>query len=145
MMDEAIEQSLILSGDALIRLRDVLGRLQVFPDRMRANLDLTGGGIMAEAIMMALAQTLGRQHAHEIVHRAAATAATTGQTFTDVIAHDPAITYQLNPEEVQALLDPTSHTGSSAAVATQTAARTRRHLKDRYNERRLQTVTETSS
>jgi 3-carboxy-cis,cis-muconate cycloisomerase len=145
MMDEAVEQALILSGDALIRLHDVLARLQVFPDRMRANLDLTGGAIMAETIMMALAETVGRQHAHEIVHRTATEAATTGQTFTDLIARDPAISTQLTPSQVQALLDPDSHTGYSAAIATQTAARTRSHIQARDNGRRRQTADETQS
>jgi 3-carboxy-cis,cis-muconate cycloisomerase len=89
---------------------------------------------MAEAIMMALADTVGRQRAHEIVHHAAAAAATTGQPFTDVIAQDDAITSHLTPDQVLALLNPASHTGHSAVIARQTADRTRRHITNRSGE-----------
>ncbi|CAN5507701.1 adenylosuccinate lyase family protein [soil metagenome] len=131
MMDEAVEQALILSCDALIRLHDVLVGLQVFPDRMRANLDLTDGAIMAEATMMALAETLGRQHAHEAVHRAATLAATTGQSFTEIIGQDPAITSRLTPAQIHTLMDPATHTGHGAAIARRTAERIRTAIAER--------------
>jgi 3-carboxy-cis,cis-muconate cycloisomerase len=144
MMDEAVEQALILTGDALIRLHDVLAGMQVFADRMRANLELTGGAIMAEAIMMALADNLGRQRAHDAVHHAAAIAATTDQNFSDVIAHDPAITSLLSPNQVETLLDPASHTGHSAAIARQAAERTRTAINQHAEERSHATTTEPS-
>lgn len=125
MMDEATEQALILAADALVRLREVLGGLQVFGDRMSRNLELTGGSVMAEAAMMALAGSLGRQHAHDVVHHAAGVAASTGRSFADVLARDPAVTSRLTPAQVKTLLDPGTHTGQSAEIARQTAARTR--------------------
>ena len=59
----------------------IIGGLHVYPDRMRTNLDLTGGLITAEAVMTALAGTVGRQQADDIVHHAALQASTTGGTF----------------------------------------------------------------
>jgi adenylosuccinate lyase len=103
----------------------VLGGLQVSGDRMHRNLELTGGAIMAEAAMMALADSLGRQHAHDVVHHAAGVAASTGRDFADVLAQDPDVTSRLTQAQVQALLDPATHTGRSAQIARQTAARTR--------------------
>jgi hypothetical protein len=44
----------------------VVRALRVAPDRMRANLELEGGTVMAEALMMAAAPTLGRQRAHDL-------------------------------------------------------------------------------
>jgi adenylosuccinate lyase len=125
MMDEATEQALILAADALIRLRDVLGGLQVFDDRMSRNLELTGGSIMAEAAMMALAGSLGRQHAHDVIHHAADLAASSGQDFADVLARDPSVTSRLTSAQVRTLLDPHTHTGRSSEIARQTATRTR--------------------
>ena len=83
---------------------------------------------MAEAILMALSETLGRQRAHESVHHAAAAAATTGQTFAEMIAHEPAVTSRLTPGQMRALLDPSSHTGQRATIARQTAERTPVHI-----------------
>jgi 3-carboxy-cis,cis-muconate cycloisomerase len=48
----------------------VVEGLRVFPDRMRANLDLDGGRIMAEGYMIALAAALGRDRAHDVMYRA---------------------------------------------------------------------------
>ncbi len=45
--------------------------LRLDPERMRANLDLGGGLIMAEAVMLDLGTTIGRQHAHDVVYDAA--------------------------------------------------------------------------
>ena len=102
----------------------MLGGLQVFGDRMSRNLELTGGLRQAEAAMMALAGSLGRQPAHDVVHRAAGVAASTGRSFADVLARDPAVT-RLTPAQVKTLLEPGTHTGQSAEISRQTAARTR--------------------
>jgi adenylosuccinate lyase len=55
LIDRAIEQACVLSGDALQALHSLLADLEVFPARMLANLDLTGGLINAEAVMLELA------------------------------------------------------------------------------------------
>jgi 3-carboxy-cis,cis-muconate cycloisomerase len=46
---EALSRALALTGGAAAALREALEGLEVFPDRMRSNLDLTGGEILAEA------------------------------------------------------------------------------------------------
>jgi 3-carboxy-cis,cis-muconate cycloisomerase len=46
---EALSRALALTGGAAASLREALDGLEVFPERMRANLDLTGGLIMGEA------------------------------------------------------------------------------------------------
>ena len=51
------------------------------PERMRRNLDLTGGLIVAEAVMMALAEHTGRQDAHDIVYGACRAALDNGSTL----------------------------------------------------------------
>ena len=51
MMDRAVTQSAILVGDILQYMIELLSGLRVFPDRMRRNLDLSGGLIMSEALL----------------------------------------------------------------------------------------------
>jgi 3-carboxy-cis,cis-muconate cycloisomerase len=46
---DALSRALALTGGAAAALREALDGLEVFPERMRANLDFTGGAIMAEA------------------------------------------------------------------------------------------------
>ena len=79
--------------------------------------------------MMDLADTLGRQQAHEIVHHAATTAATSpDRQFLDVLAADPEISAHLDQAALHELVDPTVHVGLSADIARQTSARVREEL-----------------
>jgi 3-carboxy-cis,cis-muconate cycloisomerase len=57
-----------LSAGALKQAIFVLEGLEVHADRMAANLDLTHGLIVSEAVMMGLAPTLGRDRAHDLVY-----------------------------------------------------------------------------
>ena len=130
MMDRAVEQSASLLDEILDGLERVLTGLRIHPERMRENLDLTRGLISAEAVMMRLAERIGRQEAHAVVHHAAVHAATTGDQFADVLAADPAVADSLAPAEIRALLDPARHLGLSAELARETARRVRAVLAD---------------
>src|ERR1700744_6200845 len=66
MLDDACQRACELTGDLLVRLEVIVSELEVDPDRMRANLDLTGGMISSEAIMLELGRAIGRQKAHEV-------------------------------------------------------------------------------
>ena len=54
MMNRALDDACVLTGDILQRLVEMFSGIRVFPERMRQNLDLSGGLIMAEAIMLEL-------------------------------------------------------------------------------------------
>ena len=125
MMDAAEARACIATGDMLSRLVEVLRGLQLDPERMRANLDLGGGLIMAEAVMLDLGQAIGRQHAHDVVYDAAMAAAVEGKSFGDLLAADPRVTAHLDAAAIEALLDPTAYTGLCAEMARDAAARAR--------------------
>src|SRR5919109_1736902 len=71
MMTRALVPACELTGDMLQRLIVLFDGLQVFPARMRENLDLSGGLIMAEALMLELGKQIGRQRAHDAIYDAA--------------------------------------------------------------------------
>lgn len=123
MMDAAESRAAIATGDMLARLSEVLRGLKLDPRRMRQNLDLGGGLIMAEAIMLELGATLGRQHAHDIVYDAAQAAFTEGKAFSDLLAADPRVTAHLDRTAIEKLLDPVAYTGLCAEMARDGAAR----------------------
>lgn len=66
----AVPSCLVAAASAVAVARDAATNLQVFPDRMRANLALDGSRILAEAYMIVLADHLGRDVAHESVYDA---------------------------------------------------------------------------
>src|SRR5262249_26921365 len=125
MMDAAEARAAIATGDMLARLHVVMSGLKLDPKRMRANLDLSGGLIMAEAIMLELGPRLGRQHAHDIVYDAAQAAAVEGRAFSDLLAADARVTDRLDRRAIDRLLDPMAYTGLCADMARQSAARAR--------------------
>src|SRR5271163_3269383 len=125
MMDSAESRACIATGDMLSRLVEILRGLKLDPERMRANLDLGGGLIMAEAVMLDLGAAIGRQHAHDVVYDAAMEAATAHKSFGDLLAADPRVTAHLDPAAIRKLLDPTAYTGLCATMARDAATRAR--------------------
>src|SRR6266478_2239078 len=125
MMSRALVQASIALGDTLSRLVEVVRGLRLDPSRMRRNLDLGGGLIMAEAVMLNLGAAIGRQHAHDVVYDAAQAAFVEGHPFGAVLAQDPRVTAHLDRKAIEGLLDPTAYTGLCAEMARESAVRAR--------------------
>ena len=125
MMDAAESRAAIATGDMLGRLAEMLRGLKLDPKRMRANLDLGGGLIMAEAIMLELGQTLGRQHAHDVVYDAAQATVVEGKAFAELLAADPRVNEHIDRVAIARLLDPVAYTGLCAEMAREGAVRAR--------------------
>src|SRR6516225_241433 len=100
MMDSAEARACIATGEMLARLGEVMRGLRLDPTRMRRNLDLGGGLIMAEAVMLELGATIGRQHAHDVVYDAAQAAFVEGQPFGDLLAADKRVSAHLSTSSI---------------------------------------------
>jgi 3-carboxy-cis,cis-muconate cycloisomerase len=109
-----VPEVFIMSHAALTLIGQIIAGLRVNPDRMRRNLDLTGGLLLAERVMFALATHIGRGAAHEIVHDCAMRALDSGETFQAVLCTDERVYAWLSCETIAALLDPVSYTGIAA-------------------------------
>jgi 3-carboxy-cis,cis-muconate cycloisomerase len=105
-------------GSAAAWLRDCLEHLGVDTDRMRANLDATGGLLLAERVSTALAPALGRPAAHDLVRDAAAEAVRSGRPFGDVLRDRP----ELGDSDLDTLLDPTGYLGSAGTFVDRALA-----------------------
>src|SRR5712664_3347755 len=126
MMSRALAQACERTGDLLQRMMVLLDGLQVFPRRMRENLDLSGGLIMAEALMLELGKQIGRQRAHDAVYDAAQASVTQSRPFRETLAEDPHVSAGLTASQVEALLDPARYTGLCRQFAERGAATARR-------------------
>jgi 3-carboxy-cis,cis-muconate cycloisomerase len=112
----AVPESFILTAGSLAQARAMLEGLVVDKSRMRRNLDMTQGLIVAEAVMMGLAPHLGRQQAHDIVYEACRTALEQGGSLFDVLAANPVVSGALPADRLRALCDPANYLGSAAAM-----------------------------
>jgi 3-carboxy-cis,cis-muconate cycloisomerase len=113
----AVPQAFILAGGVVEKLAGLVATLQVDPTRMRVNLDLTAGAILAEAAMMALAGGLGHEEAHALVTSASRTAAAAGRPLLDVLVEDPRAGGLLDDTLLERLRDPEAYLGWSVAVS----------------------------
>jgi 3-carboxy-cis,cis-muconate cycloisomerase len=107
---------LLVTSGALASTVDIAEGLEVDAARMRANLDATGGLIMAEAVAFALAEKVGKQEAHHLVEAASKKAVAEKTSFRAVLEQDPRITAHLEAERIAQLLEPTAYQGVSQTL-----------------------------
>lgn len=107
----AIPEAFALSAASLGQAKFMLAGLEVRPERMRKNLDMTQGLIVAEAVMMGLAPALGRQVAHDAVYAACRMANDQGTSLLDALLAQGEATAQLDLAELQRLTDPANYLG----------------------------------
>ena len=117
MMRTALSEAAIRTGDILARLIEIANGLTLDPDRMRQNLDLTGGMILSEAIMMELGERMGRQVAHDLVYDAVEKVREGTTTFADALTSDPEIRAQLGEDGTSRLTNPSIYTGLCSDMA----------------------------
>ena len=92
---------------------------------MRQNVELSGGLIMSEAIMLELGRDIGRQQAHDVVYDAAQASVNEGRPFGDLLAESEDVTSRLSAQQIAELLDPTRYTGICDIFAVEGAKRAR--------------------
>lgn len=103
-----------LGDAALSQTLDVVSHLVIDRDRMRANLDLTDGLLMAERVMIALGRVIGRQAAHDRVHGLAMEAVESRRAFAELLVGDASIVSALGgADAIRALLDPRTYLGGT--------------------------------
>ncbi len=96
-----IPDSTILLDFMLARLEGLVTTLRVYPDRMRANLELTGGLIFSQQVLLKLIHTgLGREEAYQLVQSLASKAWEGGTPFRVLVARDARIAHRLDAKEV---------------------------------------------
>jgi 3-carboxy-cis,cis-muconate cycloisomerase len=111
----AIPQAFVLTHGALLHARTIAEGMTVNPDRMRRNLNVTGGAVVAEAVMMGLAPHMGRLEAHHAVKHACDVALEQGVTLSEALGRDPAVASRLDAAAIAKLTDPAGYLGSTQA------------------------------
>ena len=128
MINVAIDRSCELADKIVSSSIDIFMDLKVFPDRMRKNLDLSGGLIMSEQIMLELGKKLGRQRAHDVVYDAAQHSAKTGVDFISALNEQQEITQNFKSDENNSMLDPEQYLGLCVYFAEHFAAEAKKLL-----------------
>nr|WP_294980496.1 3-carboxy-cis,cis-muconate cycloisomerase [uncultured Pseudomonas sp.] len=110
---ESLPELCCLVSGALQQALSLVPGLEVDAGRMLANLDLTRGLVLAEAVSIALAQRIGRDAAHHLVEQCCKQAVREGAHLRAVLGANAEVAAQLNAEELDRLLDPAHYLGQA--------------------------------
>ncbi|MBD0735616.1 3-carboxy-cis,cis-muconate cycloisomerase [Streptomyces sp. CBMA29] len=113
---QPLRQALRLTGGAAEATAAMCAGLVVFPERMRANLDLTGGLLLTERIAAHLAPLVGRDTAKSRLAEVSRRVADQGVTLAAAIDADPVLGPALSPARLRRLTAPSLATGSAPAL-----------------------------
>ena len=127
---EPLRELVRLTGSAVARTRRLLHGLDVHADRMRANLDASGGLLMAESVASRLAPALGRTEAHDRVAELSRAAIRNARSLRAELLADDEVRRHLDVHAVDEALDPAGWLGSAAAF-TDRALAVHRARRDR--------------
>lgn len=122
---ETLPELCMLAAGALRQMTETIGGLKVDASRMRANLDLTHGLILAEAVMMALGDRIGRLAAHDLVEEGCRRAIAERRHLKDVLAKDPRISRHLGADDLDRLFDPLGYVGMASRFVDRVLAQSR--------------------
>ena len=118
----SLPEIFLLSAGALAQTKLLLAGLDVDAARMRANLDLTKGMIVSEAVMMGLGPHLGRQRAHDLVYEICRKVASTGTPLLDLLAQDAGIARHLTRSQLEEMCDPGRYLGLAGEMVDRVLA-----------------------
>ena len=100
----------------------LLDTIHVYPERMERNINLTRGGVTAEAMMIELGHKIGRMDAHAVVYDAAMKSYEQERDLGDCLLEDPRVTAVLSEAEVRKILTPLNYIGVAPKVVDNTIA-----------------------
>jgi len=104
----------ILMDEILIRMNKILRGLEVFPENIRKNLELTRGGIFAEPIITELVKRgMDRQEAHEILRKSSMTAFSENRNLKEILLGNQEVLKYLNQNELEKIMNYQNYLGLS--------------------------------
>ncbi|WP_374045982.1 3-carboxy-cis,cis-muconate cycloisomerase [Pseudomonas donghuensis] len=112
---ETLPEICCLVSGALRQAQIIADGLEVDAERMRRNLDLTQGLVLAEAVSVVLAQRLGRDRAHHLLETCCQRAVAEQRQLRAVLGDEPQVSAELSPDELDRLLDPAHYLGQARA------------------------------
>lgn len=107
----ALPEAWVYTGAVVHHMRGVIDGLGVREERMARNLDLLGGLLLSERVMLALGQRIGKQTAHGVVYEIAMSAERRGVAFRAALLADARVAPYLDRAALEALLDPRGYLG----------------------------------
>ncbi len=115
-----LPHSLIMTDWIVFQMNKVFKSLQVYPERMRENLENSKGLPMAEAVMTRLVEKgIGRGDAHELVRTCSLKAVRQNKQLLTVLLENPKVVKLLKKKELEEVMNPRNYLGVSDKIVDQ--------------------------
>jgi len=112
-----LPHSLIMTDWIVFQMNKVFKNLQVYPERMRENLENSKGLPMAEAVMTKLVEKgMGRGDAHELVRTCSMKAVSDNKQLLSVLLENPKVAKLLKKKELEEVMNPRNYLGVSDKI-----------------------------
>ena len=107
-------ETFVLMDYMLVQLHSILTGLELNPENIERNLNLSEGAILSERIMIELVgKGIGRQEAHELLRTAVIEARTEKKPIREVFNSQPVINSNFSEKEIDELLNPKNYIGKA--------------------------------
>jgi 3-carboxy-cis,cis-muconate cycloisomerase len=123
---DALPELVMAVSESASAIAESLEHLIVEPAHMTANIEITQGLIMAEAVTMRLAPRLGKAEAHAVVRAACRKALDERRHLREVLMNDASVRTALSDAEIADALSPANYLGSTATFIARTLNEGRR-------------------
>jgi len=111
-----------LMAGALKQTKFVLAGLEVDAARMRANIDITKGLVMSEAVMMGLGPCIGREYAHDLVYELCRAALKDNRPLIELLAEHAEISRHVSRAKLEEFCDPANNLGQAGHMVDRVLA-----------------------
>ncbi|GGD15415.1 3-carboxy-cis,cis-muconate cycloisomerase [Franconibacter daqui] len=125
---ETLPDIITLAGGVMQTSLELIRDMQVFPEKMRENLHITHGLIMAEPVTLKLAEHIGKQAAHQHLEPLCHRSLDEGVALQTLLVDDALIRRYFSEDEIARLLSPLEATGSAPVFIRQVLARYKESL-----------------
>ena len=124
-----LPHTFVLLDEMFKKMETVFGGLEVYPERMMANIESSRGLVMAESLMMKMTEKgIGRQDAHEIVRSSSMIAEDENRHLRDVLLEREDLKGLMSKEDILAAMDPKNYTGGSREIVDRMVAEVEKEL-----------------
>jgi len=127
---EHLEGSCLTMGRLLTLGEDMAKNMTVFPQRMKQNLGILRGLMLAESVMIELGKKIGKQNAHEVIVEDATTSLTEETDFKQVLLEDARVSQHLTEADIDRLLNPEEYIGLAPQIARDMVALSRKEREE---------------
>ncbi len=117
-----LPEAFCLTAGALRHARAVVEGLEVDADAMKRNIEMTGGLVMSEAVMMGLGRHIGREYAHDLVYDLCRQSLATKVPLLELLASHPEIGRHVDRRALERMLDPVNYLGQSGVMVDRVLA-----------------------